>query len=60
MTPSQTMIGIVRRVEERVFASRPIEFPGVDDDSADPGAVAAQPFGEGMDDNISAKFEGFR
>jgi len=36
----------------------PVEAPGVDDDAADGGAVAAEVFGEGMDDDVGAPVEG--
>ena len=32
----------------------PVEFPGVDDDAADAGAVAAEPLGERVDDDVRA------
>ena len=45
-------------VEERVFAGGPVEFAGVDDDAADAGAVAAEPFGERVDDDVRAEVDG--
>ena len=46
VAPAETVVGTVRRVEERVFAGGPVEFSGVDDDATDTGAVAAEPFRE--------------
>jgi hypothetical protein len=37
---------------------RPVELAAVDDDTADGRAVAAYPFGRGVDDNVGAVVDG--
>lgn len=44
MTPAETVIGFVRVIEEGMFATGPVEFTGVDNDTAKSSAVAAEPF----------------
>mmetsp|Transcript_3124 Transcript_3124/g.9532 ORF Transcript_3124/g.9532 Transcript_3124/m.9532 type:complete len:243 (+) Transcript_3124:1885-2613(+) len=41
-----------------MLAGTPLELAGVDDDAADSGAVAADPLGERVDDDISAVRDG--
>ena len=57
VAPAEAVVGIVGLVEEGVAAGFPIEASGVDDDSADAGAVAAEPLGEGVDDDVGAVLE---
>ena len=50
--PAQAVVGGVGLVEERMLAAGPVEAAGVDHDAADAGAVAAEPLGEGMNDDV--------
>ena len=52
--PAKSVIGSVRLIEKRMFAAGPVECPGVDDNAADAGAVAAEPLGERMNDDVRA------
>ena len=59
VAPPETVIGAVGFVEKRMFAAGPVEFPGVDDDAADAGAVAAEPLGKRVDDNVRTVLDRF-
>ncbi len=48
------MVGGVGGVEQRVAAGVPREAGAVDDDPAEAGAVAAEPLGERVDDDVGA------
>ena len=59
VAPAQAVIGRVRLVKQRVLAGGPVEVPGVDHDAADARAVAAEPFGERVDDDVRAEPDRF-
>ena len=52
MGVAQAVVRGIRLVVQIEFRVLPVEVAGVDDDSADPGAVAAEPFGERMNDDV--------
>ena len=56
--PTQAVVGGVGIIEKRMFASGPVEGAGVDDDPADAGAVSAEPFGEGVNDDVRPVLDG--
>ena len=54
------MIAISGLCEAGKFAGfRPVEVPAVDDDAAHAGAVAADPFGAAVRDDVGAEGDGF-
>jgi len=57
VAPAETVVGAIGLVKEGVFAAGPVEAAGVDDDAAEAGSVTAEPFGEGVDDDIRAMIE---
>ena len=58
MSPAEAVVGAIGLVEERMFSASPVEAAGVDDDAAEAGAVSAEPFCEGVDDDVRAMVEG--
>jgi hypothetical protein len=58
MTPAQSVIGRVRSVIEWVLSRSPVELASVDYNASDSCAVATEPFGERVNDNISAVLDG--
>ena len=58
--PDRAVVGGVRRVQEGLAfgPALPVELPGVDDQAADRGAVAAQVLGGRVDDDGRAMVEG--
>lgn len=52
----QTVVTLRRLNElgETLGVLAPVEFSGIDDDTSDGGAVAANPFGGGSNDDVSA------
>mmetsp|Transcript_10221 Transcript_10221/g.46890 ORF Transcript_10221/g.46890 Transcript_10221/m.46890 type:complete len:402 (+) Transcript_10221:3891-5096(+) len=57
VAPSETAVGGVRFVEEGMPAGGPVEPALLDAHAADAGAVAADPLGEGGDDDVRAEVE---
>lgn len=54
------MVAVARldHLREARGVGAPVEVPAVDDDAADGGAVAADPFGRGVHDDVCAVVEG--
>jgi hypothetical protein len=50
----QAVVARRRIGEQRELAVAPVELAGVDDDAADRGAVAADPLGGRLDDDVGA------
>ena len=57
MPPTESVVGVVRLIVERVLAASPVEFSAIHYNAPEAGAVAAEPFGEGVDDDIGPVIE---
>ena len=55
--PAQAVVVLVGLVEEGELGVGPVEVAGVGDDAAYGGAVAAQPLGERVDDDVRAELD---
>ena len=57
VAPAQPVVARVGLIVERMLSRGPVETAAVDHHPADAGAVAAEPFREGMDNNIGAEVQ---